>query len=151
MRPGERKRKAFAVEAIEIVAHLVEHQPLELGVTRACIFEYVELQHKQFVVFQPELRPLQSIDACRLMDIHKSLVQRHKPVAAHQHLGQRVGKTLHHIGAEQVVDELLHGALTECAVAKRLGEVIHSAHTRSHLLRVVHVNLRMSYAVNAFK
>ena len=107
------------------------------------------MQVEEFLIFESELSALQSADVGGAVNVFQRLGERHKVVFLDNLGRKRVGNAAYGIGGKQIVDELLHGAIGERAIAQCFGEIIHAAQAAGEFGLAEDIYFGVHYAVNA--
>ena len=109
LRPGKRKLQHIMIKAVEICAHIpenVSHQPAAAALD---VVQDVELQEKQFLELEPQLRTLQRLLVGRHMDVAQCLGQRHEAETMQQVGWQSLTDVLHRWSLQQGENQLVYG------------------------------------------
>ena len=97
------------VKTVEICAHIpenVSHQPAAAALD---VVQDVELQEKQFLELEPQLRTLQRLLVGRHMDVAQCLGQRHEAETMQQIRWQGLADVLHRRSLQQGENQLVYG------------------------------------------
>ena len=130
---GQGEWKMLLVEGVEIVANRGEHDALQLAFPQACRAQDVELDEKQLVELQAQLRLPQLVDRLGEVDVANGFAHRGH-VDAVEHVGRERFGQLPMERAEQRVLQVLDGPRGQEGLLHPLGRVVVGGQPLGHLV-----------------